>query len=92
MAYFAGGCFWGVEYWFSKLDGVLGAYSGYMGGYLDNPTYSDVCRGNSGHIETVKVVYDDRIISYIDLVNSSLRYTNPKRQDLELGPGGPKDY
>ncbi len=55
VAYFAGGCFWGVEYWFSKLDGVLGAYSGYMGGYLDNPTYSDVCRGNSGHIETVRL-------------------------------------
>lgn len=57
-AYFAGGCFWGVEYYFEKTDGVKDAVSGYMGGRLPNPDYKSVCTGLTGHLEVVKVVYD----------------------------------
>lgn len=50
QAYFAGGCFWGVEYWFEKQDGVLDAVSGYMGGHKENPTYKEVCYTDTGHL------------------------------------------
>jgi peptide methionine sulfoxide reductase msrA/msrB len=67
-AIFAGGCFWGVEYYFSKTKGVIKAISGYIGGKTENPAYKDVCRGDTGHVEAVKVLYDDKIIKYEDLV------------------------
>ena len=66
-AYFAGGCFWGVEYYFEKLEGVKAAISGYMGGALKNPTYRDVCSGFSGHLEVVRVDYDPDIVTYEQL-------------------------
>ncbi|MDY6122863.1 MAG: peptide-methionine (S)-S-oxide reductase MsrA [Porphyromonas sp.] len=61
--YLAAGCFWGVQFHLSKLAGVTATCVGYMGGYTKNPTYEDVCRGNTGHYETVKVEYDDTQIS-----------------------------
>ena len=63
-AYFAGGCFWGVEYHFEKQKGVKDAISGYMGGLIQKPNYLQVIRGNTGHLETVKIVYNPKIISY----------------------------
>lgn len=63
-AYFAGGCFWGVEFFFEKLDGVISAISGYMGGQIQNPTYEMVCSGFSGHLEVVEVTYDETILSF----------------------------
>jgi len=66
-AYFAGGCFWGVEYQFRKLNGVLNVISGYMGGDSQNPSYIEVKTGQTGHLETVKVVYDPLKIDYISL-------------------------
>lgn len=57
-AYFAGGCFWGVEYYFQKEKGVLSTSVGYMGGQLENPTYQKVCRGTTGHAETMEVVFN----------------------------------
>jgi peptide methionine sulfoxide reductase msrA/msrB len=57
-AYFAGGCFWGVEYLFEKKEGVVSAESGYMGGKTENPAYEDVCSKKTGHLEAVKVVYN----------------------------------
>ncbi|QKF82775.1 bifunctional methionine sulfoxide reductase B/A protein [Halarcobacter ebronensis] len=67
FAYFAAGCFWGVEYHFEKLPGVHSAVSGYMGGHYENPTYRVVCSGMSGHLETVRVEYDECIISFKEL-------------------------
>ncbi|OCL99638.1 Peptide methionine sulfoxide reductase MsrA 1 [Aliarcobacter thereius] len=63
-AYFAGGCFWGVEYFFQKEQGVLSVVSGYMGGHIPNPSYEIVCSGFSGHLEAVELVFDESIISY----------------------------
>jgi peptide methionine sulfoxide reductase msrA/msrB len=68
VAYFAAGCFWGVEYQFEKQKGVYSAVSGYMGGHIDNPTYQQVCTGLTGHLEVVKVEYDECQISYRDLL------------------------
>jgi len=63
-AYFGAGCFWGVEYYLRKLNGVRDVLCGYMGGHIINPTYEEVCYSNSGHIEVVEVLYDKNIISY----------------------------
>lgn len=67
-AYFGAGCFWGVEYYFELLGGVVEAISGYMGGDVVNPTYEQVCTKKTGHIEVVKVIYDESKIGYADLV------------------------
>ena len=66
-AYFAGGCFWGVEYYFNKQEGVLDAQSGFMGGHTLNPTYQDICYKDTGHLEVVKVKYNPDVISYENL-------------------------
>ena len=63
-AYFAAGCFWGVEFLFQKQIGVLEVVSGYMGGDIENPTYEIVCSGFSGHLEVIEVVFDENIVSY----------------------------
>jgi peptide methionine sulfoxide reductase msrA/msrB len=67
-AYFAAGCFWGVEFLFQKQIGVLEVVSGYMGGDIENPTYKIVCSGFSGHLEVVEVIFDENIVSYETLV------------------------
>jgi peptide methionine sulfoxide reductase msrA/msrB len=75
-AYFGAGCFWGVEYYFKKLDGVISSISGYMNGEMKNPTYQDICSGTTGHIEVVEVTYDDRI-DYKSLVKYFFEIHNP---------------
>ena len=62
--YFAGGCFWGVEYYFEHLDGVSAAVSGYMGGSMPHPDYRSVCSGLTGHLEVVRIDYDDSIVDF----------------------------
>lgn len=73
-AYMAGGCFWCVEKDFEKLDGVGDVISGYMGGSVENPTYKQVSREETGHREAVKVPYDPDVISYRELVDYHLRH------------------
>lgn len=68
-AYFAGGCFWGVEDVFQQIPGVMDAVSGYMGGTVDRPNYKLVCTGDTGHAETVKVVFDPKRVSYAKLLD-----------------------
>ena len=69
VATFAGGCFWCVEADFDKVDGVISTTSGYTGGTLANPTYSDVGRGGTGHTEAVEIVYNPAKISYEKLLD-----------------------
>src|ERR1700722_14288852 len=57
-AFFAGGCFWGVQYYFEKAKGVTNTVVGYIGGHTANPTYEDVCSHTTGHYEAIKVTYD----------------------------------
>lgn len=63
-AIFAAGCFWGVEYYFKQLKGVLKAQVGYTGGSKEHPSYQDVCNGNTGHYEAVRVVYDPSVVDH----------------------------
>jgi peptide-methionine (S)-S-oxide reductase len=67
-ATFGAGCFWGVESAFSNLNGVVSTAVGYMGGTLKNPTYKDVCTGQTGHAEVVQVTYDPSKVSYEQLL------------------------
>ena len=68
VAIFGMGCFWGVERMFWKLEGVYLTMVGYAGGYTPNPTYQEVCSGQTGHNEIVRVVFDPSVISYNDLL------------------------
>ena len=69
-AYFGGGCFWCVEESFEKLNGVNEVISGYSGGISENPTYKEVTYGNTGHFEVVEIIYDNKIISYEQLLEN----------------------
>lgn len=66
-AYFASGCFWGTEYFFENFKGVKSAVSGYMGGHIQNPDYQSVCTGQTGHLEIVRVEYDEKEVSFKQL-------------------------
>jgi peptide-methionine (S)-S-oxide reductase len=76
-AVFAGGCFWCTESDFDKVPGVLSTTSGYTGGRVENPTYEQVSGGNTGHIESVRVVYDPRRVGYSALVEHFFHTIDP---------------
>ena len=87
-ATFGAGCFWGVEANFREVEGVIDATSGYLGGTLRNPTYKDVCRGNTGHAEVVQVTYDPARVSYEKLLEVFWNMhdpTTPNRQGPDVG-------
>ena len=67
-AHFAAGCFWGVEYYFKRLNGVLKTTVGFMGGSVVSPSYKLVKTGTTGHLETIEVEYDSDKVSYEDLI------------------------
>ncbi len=81
QAYFAGGCFWGVEYFFENYKGVQSAVSGYMGGDINNPSYQKVCVGDTGHFEVVKVTYDEEKVSFEELAKFFFEIHNPEQTD-----------
>jgi peptide-methionine (S)-S-oxide reductase len=88
IAYFAAGCFWGIEDEFSKIAGVIDTKVGYMGGDFKNPTYNDVCLGETNHAETVKVIYDESLIKYNELLDVFWNIHNPttlNRQGWDIG-------
>lgn len=84
-AYFAGGCFWGVEDAFSHVEGVLDAASGYMGGHTENPTYDQVSTGRTGHAETVRVTYNPDEVSFETLARLFFEIHDPTQVDRQ-GP------
>ncbi len=63
-AIFASGCFWGTQFYFEKLDGVISTEVGYTGGIKENPTYREVCSGTTGHLEAIRVVFDTSKLNY----------------------------
>ncbi|MDD1629008.1 MAG: peptide-methionine (S)-S-oxide reductase MsrA [Methylococcaceae bacterium] len=77
VATFAGGCFWCTESDFEKLPGVHEVISGFSGGHVANPTYKEVSKGTTGHVESVQVYYDPNIISYEALLDAFWRMVNP---------------
>lgn len=77
LAYFAGGCFWGVEHYFNKEKGVIDAKSGFMGGHTKNPTYKDICYKDTGHLEVVEVKYNPDVISYENLAKLFFEIHDP---------------
>jgi len=68
IATLAGGCFWCLEAVYDGMKGVSSVESGYMGGSIENPTYEQVCRGDTGHAEVVRVTFDPAIVSFKDLL------------------------
>ena len=80
-AYFAGGCFWGVEYYMEQIKGVSKVRSGFMGGSVKNPGYYDVVRGDTGHLEAVEVVYDPAQVSFETLVKTFFEIHDPTQTD-----------
>ena len=88
VASFAAGCFWGVEARFREVPGVLDAACGYMGGHARNPTYKQVCTGETGHAETVQVTFDADEVSYEELLDVFFDMHNPtsvNRQGPDFG-------
>ena len=88
-AVFALGCFWGAERLFWQLPGVYSTAVGYAGGLTPNPTYQEVCSGDTGHAEVVRVIYDPKRISYPDLLKVFWESHNPTqgmRQGADVGP------
>jgi len=90
-ATFAAGCFWGVEETFHQLKGVTGTAVGYSGGSFPNPTYEDVCAGDTGHAEVVQIELDPSIISYGQLLNVFWRSHNPTTPNQQ-GPDFGEQY
>ena len=85
------GCFWGVEWVFRKVPGVLGVVSGYSGGHTENPSYREVCTGRTGHAEVVQVTFDPAIVTYEQLLEVFWAMHDPTQVDRQ-GPDVGEQY
>ena len=88
VATLAGGCFWCLEAVFDQFQGVESVESGYMGGHSPNPSYEDICTGNTGHAEVVRVTFDPAVVGFRDLLAVFFTIhdpTTPNRQGNDVG-------
>ncbi|MGI8314762.1 peptide-methionine (S)-S-oxide reductase MsrA [Halobacillus mangrovi] len=87
-AIFGAGCFWGVEAFFEKFEGVTATRVGYTGGFVENPTYEQVKSGETGHAESIKIEYDPTVITYSELINIFFESHDPtsrNKQGIDVG-------
>ena len=90
VATLGGGCFWCLDSIYRQLKGVESVVSGYAGGTRPNPTYREVCGGNTGHAEVVQITYDPSQITYRDLLDVFFTIHDPTTQDRQGGDIGPQ--
>ena len=82
-SYLALGCFWKPEETFRQISGVLETEVGYAGGNSSNTNYEEICTGKTGHAETVKIIYDEKIISYEKLLEVFFKIHDPTQKDMQ---------
>lgn len=88
VAVLAGGCFWCIEAVFLELQGVQSVESGYMGGFMENPSYRDICTGKTGHAEVVRIAFDPAVLPFRDLLGVFFAIHDPttlNRQENDIG-------
>ena len=90
-AYFAGGCFWGMQCYFQKIDGVILTRAGYMGGTAQNPTYDQICSGLTGHYETIELIYNPTSVDFRELSKLFFQIHDPTQIDGQ-GPDIGRQY
>lgn len=87
----AGGCFWGIEEYFSRMAGVVDTEVGYANGHTEHPTYRQVCTGNTGHAEVCKVVYEEGVLSLGSLLDRFWKVIDPTVKNRQ-GPDAGSQY
>lgn len=83
VATLGGGCFWCLEAVFDGLQGVISVESGYSGGQLQKPTYEDICGGDTGHAEVVRVTFDPAVVSYADILDVFFAIHDPTTLNMQ---------
>ena len=89
-AYVSGGCFWGIEENFRTKPGIISTEVGYAGGKNQNVSYEEVCKGNTGHAETVKIEFDEKIISYEKILDLFFKMHDSTQKDMQYPDVGPQ--
>jgi len=88
QAIFAAGCFWGIQYYFDQVPGVIKTTVGYTGGHTENPSYEDVCNHTTGHAEATLIEFDPKVVTYEELLIHLFRIHDPtqlNRQGPDIG-------
>ena len=88
--YLGEGCFWCTEAFFQRINGVISVESGYGGGFVENPTYEQVCDKNTGHVEIAKIVFDPAIVPFKDILEVFWKTHDPTKLDRQGNDVGPQ--